>query len=295
MRVLITGATGFIGRSLAPALVSTADVTLLLRETRSGRPLPSPLNQLRDQYEVVYADLRNFQLTLRAVQQSAPEYVIHLAAAGVTDPFLSTEVALRHNVTGTINLLRACFEKSHGVQQMVVARTPGERTAMNVYAASKAAAWNFCQMYARTQQWPIHGAMIFQAYGPDQPERSLIPAAVRAALRGDDFPMTHGAQERDWIYVDDVVAGLQALQHADLAPGTSVDLATGTLTSVAAVVGQIYALANSDGRLRPGALPSRPGEVQQQAADVARTAALLAWRANVALSEGLARTLQAMR
>jgi nucleoside-diphosphate-sugar epimerase len=262
-------------------------IVLLRQESESGRPFPPPLTALHPQFDVVYADLRNFNLTVRAVRQAQPDAVIHLAAAGATDPFLPAETALRHNVTGTINLLRACFEKTFTTRQLIVARTPGERSAMNVYAASKAAAWNFCQMYGRTQNWPTHGAMLFQCYGPYQPAHTLIPSAITAALAGQDFPMTGGQQKRDWIHVSDVAAGFAAMLGRPLPPGTTVDLGTGQLTSVASVVRQIYALAGKDGQPQIGVLPDRPGEELVQVADVVRTKEMVGWETAVSLTDGL--------
>lgn len=302
MRLLVTGATGFIGRSLISHLATQPDISLvlLLRENYSGHPLPLSLAAdktgfVRSQFDVVYADLRNFQLVVRAVREAEPEVVVHLAAAGVTDPFLPVETALRHNLTGTINLLRACFEKTFTTRQLIIGRTPGERSSMNVYAASKAAAWNFCQMYSRTQQWPIHGAMIFQAYGPGQHEQSLLPSALQAALAGEDFPMTSGVQERDWIYVEDVASGLSAMMGAALTPGMTVELGTGRPTSVADVVHQVYALANRGGRPLVGVLPGRPGEEVRQVADAARTRSLIGWEATTSLREGLSRLIEGKR
>lgn len=288
-RILITGATGFIARSLVPKLMEEAEVILLLlEEFGSGTPLPAPLDKLRPNLETVYADLRNYQLTARALRQARPDKVIHLAAVGVSDPFLNVNTALSHNVTGTLNLLRACFEADGmDVSQLVVARTPGERTAMNVYAASKAAAWSFCRMYARTAQWPIQGAMIFQAFGPHQPPHLLIPAALQAALAGEDFPMTTGEQEKDWIYIDDIVAGFQALLRAELLPGTTVELGTGRATRVADVVEELYGIVRHGGRPIIGAIPNRPGEAPRQIADAKQTAATINWRAGLSLSEAL--------
>ncbi len=292
--ILITGGTGFIGRHLVSYLVAGGEtaVTLLIREAEASQPLPPPLNHLRPHFDVVYADLRNFQLTVRALREAEPDRVLHLAAMGATEPFLPVDTAVRHNVTGTLNLLRACFEKTFTPQQLIIARTPGERSAMNPYAASKMAAWQFAQMYAHTQGWPIHGAMIFQAYGPGQPERAFIPAAFQAALAGDDFPMTAGTQARDWIFASDVAAGLTAMLGAPLAPGTTVELGTGQGTSLLAVAERVYGVANRGGRPLPNTLTSRPGEDTRQIADAAQTKALINWQATTSLADGLAQFCQ---
>ncbi|MCB8948752.1 MAG: NAD(P)-dependent oxidoreductase [Ardenticatenaceae bacterium] len=299
MKILVTGATGFVGRALVPFLVQQLDVevAVLVREVYSQvdlRPFPPPLQAIRQQFHVVYADLRNFQLTSRAIAEANPTHVIHLAAVGVTDPFLGLDTALRHNLNGTINLIRACFEKRQGVQQLIVARTPGERTNMNVYAASKAAAWNFCEMYGRTHHWPIHGAMIFQAYGPGQSPRNLIPAAITAAQAGQDFPMTSGAQQRDWLYIDDLVAGLWAMLQAELSPAETVELGSGQTASVAQVVQQIYEIVGGAGRPLIGTLPNRPGEETVQFANAPQTRQQINWQATTPLRTGLAQTIQAL-
>ena len=129
-------------------------------------------------------------------------------------------------------------------------------------------------MYARTQEWPIHGGMIFQAYGSGQPDRTFIPAALRAALAGEDFPMTAGTQARDWIYAEDVAAGFLAMVGKSLPPATTIDIGTGTATSLIDVARLIYQTVNRGGRPLPGTFPSRPGEDPAQTADAAQTFAL---------------------
>ena len=289
MRVLVTGGTGFIGRYLVSALSEAGhEIVLLLRETyRHDLLLPVHLLAQKESLQPVFADLRDFDATKRAVDSAEPDAIVHLAAAGATDPFLPLETALRHNLYGTLNLLQAACESSPTVKKIIVGRTPGEKTAMNIYAASKAAAWNFCQMYARTQQWPIAGAMIFQAYGWGQSEQTLIPSAFRAAWEGRDFPMTLGAQKRDWIDARDVATGILAMLSAELTPGTTVELATGKMHSVADVVQHIYRLVNGRGKPLIGALPNRPGEELEQYADLAETTRQINWHTNYLLDEGL--------
>ncbi len=147
-------------------------------------------------------------------------------------------------------------------------------------------------MYAHTRGWPILGAMIFQAFGPGQPQSALIPAALAAARAGEDFPMTGGEQRKDWIYVADVAEGLARLAVVvGLDAGITVELGTGHGTRTRDVVQQIYALVGRGGRPRPGLLPDRPGEDVAQIADQARTLALLAWQPTYTLSQGLSQLL----
>ncbi len=289
MKILVTGGTGFIGRTLAPHLLAAGhEVALLVREAYGmGEPLPAPLHHHRHDLQLLYADLRNFRQTSAAVQAAAPTAVIHLAAAGATHPFLPIRTALRHNLDGTLHLLQACFERNRTVEKMVVARTPGEKVAMNMYAASKLAAWNVCQMYARTHRWPVVGGMIYQAYGWGQAANTLVPSAFCAAVKGDDFPMTAGAQLRDWIDVDDVAAGLIALVNATVPAGTTLELGTGKMSSLAEVVQLIYRVVGMGGRPLLGALPTRPGEVTEQKAAADDCAAAIGFRAAISLAAGL--------
>jgi nucleoside-diphosphate-sugar epimerase len=103
--------------------------------------------------------------------------------------------------------------------------------------------------------------------------------------------MTAGTQQRDWIYVEDVAAGFASLLGAQLPPGTTVELGTGQLTSVADVVRQIYALTNRGGQPKIGVLPGRPGEERGQVADAGRTKELVGWETAVSLSTGLTRLI----
>jgi len=100
---------------------------------------------------------------------------------------------------------------------------------------------------------------------------------------------------RDFIYVDDVVAGMMAAAEAPGIEGESIDLGTGRSHAIRQAVARIWEIAEARGRMLPGALPYRPGEVMRIVADADRAARLTGWRARVSLEEGLRRTIEVMR
>lgn len=293
MRVFVTGASGFIGRRVVHYLVRGGHDARVLLEDRDGESasFQESLALHRTSIQSYTGDLKDHAFVSDLLGQLQPEAIIHLAAVGVSDPFLDYETAITNNILGTVHLATAYFEGFRGSQtigKMVLARTPGERTNMNMYAASKAGAWGFCDMFARTNNWPINGAIIYQAYGPGQPVHTFVTAAMTAALKGQDFPMSSGRQIRDWIYVDDVARGLIAMIEADLKPGTSLDLGSGSPLSLGQMAIRIYELVGGKGRPLTGAIPDRPGEELSQIADAERTSRYLGWQPEIPVNEGLA-------
>ncbi|UCG22938.1 MAG: NAD(P)-dependent oxidoreductase [Chloroflexota bacterium] len=300
MRVLVTGATGFIGRRLVSQLLAAnVDIVGLAFDEGAENQLAYATDSGANQdVDIIQVDLRQPDATSRAVAFVSPDKVVHLAAAGVADPEIEPELALNHNVQGTLNLLYACFhnmELETPPSQFITIRTPGESKPFNAYVASKAAAWSFCQMFARRYGWPILGAMIFQAYGPGQPSHTFVQAALRSALAGQDFAMTSGTQGRDWIFLSDVVYGLVAALGTKLPPGESVELGTGQRTSLLDVAKLAYELAGRGGQPLAGALPDRTGEDIDVVANVTRTNEMLVWRPQVGLKQGLSLLLDDLR
>jgi nucleoside-diphosphate-sugar epimerase len=296
VRILVTGATGFIGHRLVQRLIGNGIevIGLALDDDLADGEAPSAIHQ---PLWLLDTDLRNAADVAESVAQVQPDRIVHLAAAGVTDPAVDSHAAVKHNVQGTINLLHAAFQNrslSHAPRQLIVIRTPGETHPANAYTASKAAAWSFCQMYAGRNRWPILGAMIFQAYGPHQAPHTFAQAALRAALAGEDFAMSSGQQRRDWIYIDDVIDGLLAATAVDLPPGSSVDLGTGVGTPLVDVANMAYQLVGHGGAPAPGMIPDRAGEEISKVANVDQTARLLKWKPKTRLLEGLRLVLDSL-
>lgn len=293
-RTVVTGGAGFIGAHLVRRLIAAgARVSLFVLETVS-------LNQFADlagQFERHDVDVRSGPMIRRAMAKTRPEIVFHLAAAGVTDPFLRLEEALRVNVTGTVNVIRSAREARlivhAGTCYELGARPPDGIDPISTYAASKAAAWAFARMHYRTEGAPVVGVRPFQVYGPGQPASTVLGAALRAARSGQDFPMTAGEQVRDWIHVEDVAGGLLAAAETSGVEGENFDLGTGLGCSLREVVERLFALVGTSARPLPGALACRPGEVMRLVADPRAARERLGWTAEVELDEGLEQVARA--
>jgi UDP-glucose 4-epimerase len=296
-RVLVTGAAGFIGRHLVRRLVEAeAQVWAAVAPDEA----PDYVAALPPEARRLVFDLRDAETVRRTLVEAVPYVVFHLAAVGVTNPQIDPTLALTVNAGGTIHLLESL--KGRELDRIVMVGTCyeyGAREAVegldpfSAYAASKVAAWAFGRMYWRAYDLPVVTVRPFQVYGPGQPDRALIPAAINAALAGKDFPMTAGQQERDFVFVDDVVEGMLAAAQAPGIQGESVDLGTGRAHTIRQVITRIWEIAGAEGRILPGALPYRLGEVMLSIADADRAAQLTGWRARVDLEDGLRRTIEA--
>lgn len=300
-RVLVTGASGFIGRRLTRRLIEAdAQVWAGVRSLNDRRWIERSVTLPQD-VRLLAFDVRDAGAVRSALDQAAPQIVFHLAAVGVTDTGVDPFLALAVNVGGAINLLSVLRERDVDARRVVLVGTCHEYGAretregldpFNTYAASKVAAWAFGRAFWRAHGLPVVTARLFQVYGPGQPVHTLIPAAVQAALAGRDFPMTAGEQARDFIYVDDAVDGLIAVAAATGIDGQSIDLGTGVTHTVRHVVERIWALTGASGDIQVGALPYRAGGPITLTADAGRTTRLTGWRAQIDLDDGLRVTIR---
>ncbi len=293
-RVLVTGGTGFLGQHLLRRLVKLgARITVTLCESDG----PEQIAALPADVASRDGDVRHGEQIRRLVLDVAPDTIFHLAAVGAIEPFLDVETALQINLRGTLNILQAAA----GVRRVVVAGTSyeydeeGTLDPGNVYAASKVAAWAFCRMHYRAFGTPVVVVRPFNVYGPGQSRRALVSSAIQAALDGQGFDTTPGEQQRDFIYVDDLIRGFLAVAVSDGVDGKSLDLGTGQATAVRDIVRRIFALAGASRQPDIGALPYRPGVVWKLIANAERTARLTGWRAKTGLDQGLRATIDVKR
>jgi dTDP-glucose 4,6-dehydratase len=152
------------------------------------------------------------------------------------------------------------------------------------------------ELYCRMKQHISGGAEIvvlrpFNAFGPYQSSKAIIPELITNCLLGRPIRTTKGEQTREFNYVEDLVQGLLlAARHPTPVEGP-INLAAAEEVRIGALVQTIHTLTESKSPLEIGALPYRPTEIWRMFADNSRARTILGWQPQVSLAEGLKRTV----
>jgi UDP-glucuronate decarboxylase len=295
MRVLVTGAGGFIGTPVVKELLSAGyEVAGLLVP---GHPLRG-LTEVADRTTVLYGDLSDELAAQNAVDVWRPEACVHLA--WYTQP--PTYLHSPENITSLTNSLRLLRELIRaGCQQIVAAGTCAEydtdlgylredsRTRPDtLYAATKLSFSLVAQQMAAAAGVKFAWARLFHVYGPGEDRRRLVPSAVNALLGGQSFPATQGEQVRDYIHVEDVAAAIRLLVQQEASGAFNVSL--GVPVTVRQVIETIAEIIGPAELAQFGALPYRAWEPRFICGDSQRIRGL-GWKPRYGLKEGLSQTV----
>lgn len=288
-RVLVTGASGFIGGHLCRRLSAAgAQVHAVSRRDRAGD---------RGVDRWWRTDLAEAEPTARLIAEVRPDLVFHLASHVYGSRDLSFVLpTFRDNLATTVCLLTVLAER--GDCRLILSGSmeesrPGDsQIPSSPYAVAKTAAGAYARFFHHLYDLPVTMARIFMVYGPDQKDRQkLIPYVTRSLLAGESPELAGGAREVDWVYVEDVADALVTLAgRGDLA-GQTIDVGSGERTSVRRVVEMLGDIIGGEAEPIFGAVAERPGETQR-VADVEATAAATGWRARTSLRAGLERTVE---
>jgi nucleoside-diphosphate-sugar epimerase len=162
------------------------------------------------------------------------------------------------------------------------------------YSLAKLAATQFLQMLHRTEGFPAVTLRLFLTYGPGQDASRFIPQIIKGCLLDLEFPTSRGEQLRDFCYVEDTVAAIFLALGSRRADGEVFNVGSGEPMSIRAVIDQVRALIGA-GRPNWGQIDYREGENMELFADTKNIQTKLGWRVETGLTEGLKRTIDAMR
>lgn len=250
----------------------------------------------------VYAQLTERADIASTLRHLRPDIVFHLAGFVSGDRSRDAMVrAFDGNVIGSANILLTCLTQLPQTRVIFTSSLEASNPLLDpastgsAYGISKLMVEVLCGELRELYQAPICTARLGMVYGPDDANTCrLVPAVIRAFLNNEAPHLSSGRRRSDWVYIDDVIAGLVAMGTARELTHPALDLASGELHSVREVAELIASLMRATLPIHFDPSLDRAHE-QERSADMATTRQLLQLGAATDLRTGLARTVEAYR
>ncbi|MBM4439467.1 MAG: GDP-mannose 4,6-dehydratase [Candidatus Rokubacteria bacterium] len=307
--VLVTGATGLLGRWLVHDLVARgADVIALVRDELARSPLDE--EPLRGRVTRVRGAVEDLELMTRAVNEYEVQAVFHLAAQTIVGTALRDPVStFTSNVQGTWCVLEACrragtverivvasSDKAYGVQAELPYREEAPLLGRHPYDVSKACADLLTQSYAAVYGLPATVTRCGNLFGGgDLNWNRIVPGTIRGALRGTPPVIrSDGTLVRDYFYVKDAVDAYVRLAEQAHRPdvrGRAFNFSENRRFTVLEICHKILEAAGRPD-LTPVVQATARHEIPEQYLDSARARAELGWTPLYGLEAGLAETVK---
>lgn len=316
MRVLVTGAAGFIGSHLVDALLAEGDEVIAADNLSSGAlaNLSTARRSGTGKFSFHRVDVTSGAVA-DLVGRQQPEVICHLAAQvdvrkSVADPIFDAQV----NLIGTLNVLHAAA--AAGTRKVVFTSSGGciygepdesrlpvseeqvfwpEAMPESPYGVSKKIAFDYLRYYKAIEGLDYTALALSNVYGPRQEPASEVGlegqvVAIFCRRMLANRPTTiygDGSQTRDFVYVDDVVSGFLASRTNG--SGELINIGSNEELSVNDLHARLVELTGTS--FEAVNAPARPGELQRIFVDNSKAREVLGWRPTVELDEGLKQTV----
>ena len=299
--ILVTGGAGFIGSHIVDRLLDEGFKVRVLDNLSTGEIKNLAQHQNKKSFQFIEGDIRNFDLVKRAVE--GVDAVFHEAALvsvtrSVENPLLSNEV----NITGTVNLLKACVD-AH-IKRFIYASScavygdtetlPNHENLapkpLSPYAVEKLAAEKYAKVFHNVYGIETVSLRYFNVYGPRQkhgPYSGVISIFINRLLENKPpIICGDGEQTRDFINVKDVVEANMLALSKRKAVGEVFNISTGEATTINKLTETIQKIMDKTS-LKPVHAEPRPGDIKHSYGDITKARRNLEYEPKVQLEKGL--------
>lgn len=308
MKILVTGADGFIGSHLTEELVRRGfevRAFVLYNSFNSWGWLDQAEPEIKRSIEVFAGDIRDPYGVKEAMKGC--DVVMHLAALiAIPYSYHSPDTYIDTNIKGTLNIVQAARElgvskvvhtstsEVYGTARFVPITEDHPLQGQSPYSASKIGADQIAMSFYSSFETPVSIIRPFNTYGPRQSARAVIPTIITQIARGERT-LKLGAihPTRDFNYITDTVEGFIAVAESEKSDGEVINIGSNyeisigdTVRMIADVMGVDVEIETDDLRLRP-----ENSEVERLWADNSKAAELLGWKPKYAGLDGLKRGL----
>jgi len=311
-KVLVTGASGFIGSHLVQKLVGLGASVRAMTHYRSD-PSPHNLNFLSKEelaeIEIIRGNIEDPFFVRTAVENC--DVVFHLAALiAIPYSYVAPQSYVATNVIGTLNVLEACrieqvsrlihtsTSECYGTAQYTPMDENHPMQAQSPYAASKISADKTVESYSKSFSLPTVIIRPFNTYGPRQTARAIIPTIISQLISGvNSLKIGALTPIRDFTYVSDTVEGLISGGLASKIEGEEINLGYGEGISIDILANKIMGILGTtvptiaqEARLRP-----KKSEVSTLISNNKKALKELHWKPKISLKTGLEKTIEFIR
>lgn len=300
-RVLVIGATGFVGTNLARRLLRDGhEVHLLVRPNYQAWRI----KEIQEHVHLHEVRLEDIDQTSNLITAIRPEWIFHLAAYGAYSSQMDLQQMIQTNIVCTANLVQACLKSGFEVfvntgssSEYGFKDFPPPETARldpnSPYAITKAAATNLCQYTAQQTRMRIPTLRLYSVFGPYEEPTRLLPTVIRKGRTGELPPLVNPEVARDFIYVDDVCdAYLICAATTTTEYGSIYNVGTGIQTSVRDVVEIARRVFGIEQLPDWGSMPDRAWDTSTWISNPQKIMEELGWRPRFTFETGFKRMVE---
>lgn len=305
MKILVTGAAGFIGPYLLERLLKEGHEIVAVDDLSTGDPKALKPYLGRHGFWFHKSDVRDYESILPLLRGC--EVVFHLAAKtnvneSVRDPLSTNSV----NVGGTLQVIKSSIESGvgrivfpssaavYGLPSELPLKETSRTRPISPYGASKLGAEHYINAFRALFDIDAVILRIFNVYGTGQrqsPYASVITRFAESIVQNKDpIIFGNGNQTRDFVFVGDCVDAMMRSMTKRKARGLTLNIGTGKPTSIKRLAEMLIGISGKRG-LRLHFAPARPGDIKKSYADVTLARKIIGFRSSVSLEEGLSRIL----
>jgi UDP-glucose 4-epimerase len=295
LKILVTGASGFLGGAVARAAKAKGyDVLGVGRQQ-----FCPPLATFGVSYQAL--DISDDAALERYLETKKPDIIVHAGWNGVAGRYKDQDVQYA-NIVPTCRLIELGAE--YGLSKFIGIGSQAEygqyegpiaedapTNPTTLYGAAKLAASVLARQRAQDLGVEFAWMRLFAIYGPGDKPHWLIPSLITSLAKGETLPLTQGRQKCDYLYIDDAAEAVLAVARNEAAQGT-FNFCSGASVSVADIVARLRDLVAPKTALEFGTVPYANNQIFNMQGDTSKLRAATCWQPKVSLSDGLALTVQ---